>query len=123
MIACRPGLLLVHLKPGTMKKRLNTLYLFLIASTVLSCRTTTLLHATFEGDANGNPPIKDVPGAPTGDSILYVSGFEPQVVVNPGVATGKALHFTNASISSYNPNHKYIIEEVKTTRKQPAGMK
>jgi hypothetical protein len=84
-----------------MKKLSVLMYISLACITMFSCTTTTLLNATFESDAIGSHPARNLPGAPTGDVIQYVPGVEPQLIigngtVTPGTTPGKALLFTNA---------------------------
>ncbi|MGC3944405.1 MAG: hypothetical protein QM762_07795 [Chryseolinea sp.] len=76
-------------------KTLSLWICFAVLSIVsTSCKTTTLLNATFEEDAVGSSPNKTLPGDPAGDELLYVTEMEPRLKVqNSPIAGSKALHF------------------------------
>lgn len=69
-------------------------------SILFSCKTTTLLNATFEADAVGAHPATNLPGEPTGDVIQYAAPLATQLIIGnslvPSSGTTKALYFTNA---------------------------
>ncbi|MBO0930025.1 hypothetical protein [Fibrella aquatilis] len=69
----------------------------LLLLSLSACRTTNLLVATFEGDAIGTAPTKDLPGAPVGDSVAYKAIISPWLRVQTSTFTPgqKALVFTN----------------------------
>jgi len=88
-----------------MKKIQVYLSAIVICAVSWSCKSSTILTATFEGDAVNNPPATDLPGAPSGDVIQYHSAMTPQLKVqNSTLAGSKALHFTNVSIPDV-PGH------------------
>jgi hypothetical protein len=89
-----------------MKKIQVYLSAIVICAVSWSCKTSTILEATFEGDAVNNPPATDLPGAPSGDVIEYHADMTPQLKVqNSTLAGSKALHFTNVSIPDV-PGHQ-----------------
>lgn len=76
---------------------------------ITSCKTTTLLNASFEEDAVGSSPNKTLPGDPSGDEILYVSEMEPRLKVqNSTIAGSKSLHFSLAPIADISGHQKGI---------------
>jgi hypothetical protein len=83
--------------------------LAVLCMVITSCKTTTLLKASFEEDAVGSSPNKTLPGDPTGDELLYVTEMEPRLKVqNSPIAGSKALHFSLAAISDISGHQKGI---------------
>ena len=83
--------------------------LAVLCAVITSCSTTTLLTATFEGDAVGSSPDKTLPGNPSGDEIQYVSEMEPRLKVqNSTISGAKALHFTLAPIADISGHQRGV---------------
>src|SRR5919199_1240567 len=80
----------------------------LLSLCLTSCRTTSLLTATFESDALGALPTKPLPGNPVGDSVVYQSVSNSRLrVQNSPITTGqKALFYSQApltgSVTAFN---------------------
>jgi hypothetical protein len=80
-----------------------------IAGLGMSCKSSKILSASFEGDAINNPPNKTLPGDPTGDEITYHTAMEPQLKVqNSTIAGSKSLHFTNVAISNPSGHQRWL---------------
>jgi hypothetical protein len=76
------------------------LFLPVILLSVVSCKTSKILSATFESDTVNQPPATNLAGAPTGDVIQFNSGLAPQLKVqNSATAGEKAMHLMNVSVS------------------------
>lgn len=86
-------------------KKLSVYLLAVVASSLmLSCKSSTILTASFEGDAINSPPATNLPGNPTGDVIEYHAAVEPQLKVqNSTISGSKALHYTNVPINNPPP--------------------
>jgi hypothetical protein len=88
-----------------MKKLQICLYVLVACAVTWSCKSSTILSASFEGDAVNGPPATNLPGAPSGDVIQFHNDMTPQLKVqNSTIAGSKALHFTNVSIPDV-PGH------------------
>jgi len=98
-------------------KTVNTWISFVvICCSMTSCKTTTLLNASFEADAVGSSPNKTLPGDPSGDELAYVTEMEPRLKVqNSPIAGSKALHFSLAAISDISGHQKGISFKGKST--------
>mgnify|MGYP005811923299 CR=1 FL=1 len=87
-----------------------------ICCAITSCKTTTLLTASFEADAVGSSPNKTLPGDPTGDELVYVTEMEPRLKVQSSTIAGsKALHFSLAPIANISGHQKGISFKGKST--------
>jgi len=92
-----------------MKKTRIYLSAIVICAVSWSCKTSTILEATFEGDAVNNPPATDLPGAPSGDVIQYHNDMTPQLKVqNSTIAGSKALHLTNVSLPDIPIHNRWL---------------
>jgi hypothetical protein len=82
----------------------------LLLLSLSSCKTTLLLRENFSGDSVGNDPIKNIPGAPSGDSVSYTSVLSPRLTVQSStVATGnKALVFSEAPIPGATSANQWL---------------
>jgi hypothetical protein len=79
-----------------------TLSLILFAGLLgWSCKSTTILTATFEGDPVNGLPAKNLPGDPSGDAIDYHNAIQPRLKVqNSTISGSKALTFTFNAIDN-----------------------
>ena len=71
-----------------------------IAATILmsSCNTTTILSANFNNDDLGREPMRDIPGDPTGDMIIYRPEVASTVRIVATTGTAKGLRFSEGPL-------------------------
>ena len=88
----------------------------MLGCVVTSCTTTTLLDASFEGDAVGSSPNRSLPGDPTGDEIIYVPEMEPRLRVEASTVAGsKALHFKTEPFVDVPRTNRYVTFKSSST--------
>ena len=91
-------------------KKLSVNYIIVcFGCLMLSCQTSKILTASFEGDVLNSPPAKDLPGSPAGDVAEYVTAMEPQLKVQSSDISGtKALYYTNVPIEDISGHQRGI---------------
>lgn len=91
-------------------KKAITISCLLLTTGLLSCRTTYLLKADFEGDAPGARPLQSPPGDPAGDSIAYTSVIYPRLAVQASTAESgrKALVFSEAPVTGATAFNQWL---------------
>ena len=83
------------------------IFLFLLVATLgsSSCSKTKILSATFETDPVNGLPAKNLVGAPSGDSIVYIDAIEPRLSVQNSTLSGyKALYFAQIPVDTLPPD-------------------
>ncbi len=81
----------------------------MVCCTFWSCKTSKILEATFEGDAIGSAPTKNLPGDPSGDAIEFAASLAPKLKVqNSPIAGAKALHFTNIDAGDIPATERWL---------------
>ncbi len=69
--------------------------LLLLGFVSTSCRTSALLNASFESEAIGSRPTRNIPGAPSGDEINFPPDLaESMRIIASSIAGAKALQFS-----------------------------
>ncbi|MCF0054156.1 hypothetical protein [Dyadobacter sp. CY356] len=79
-------------------KNYKLVAILLLACAITSCKTTAVLTETFESDVVGSLPIKDIPGDPVGDEVIYETVLNPRLRITTSAnnAGEKALTFSQA---------------------------
>ncbi|WP_159467126.1 hypothetical protein [Dyadobacter sp. 3J3] len=87
------------------------LYAFLLlALTVTSCKTSAILTDTFESDVMGTMPIKNIPGSPVGDEVVYEAVLNPRlrITTSNNSAGQKALTFSQAPAPGLDAHNQFL---------------
>ncbi|WP_207506535.1 hypothetical protein [Telluribacter humicola] len=95
--------------------------LLLLVGMMTSCRSSLLLKSDFESQTIGSLPEKNIPGEPSGDSILYTREQQPRIrVVASSSASEKALEFNTASAPGLTAHNQWLsFKGVRTNLTQP----
>lgn len=82
----------------------------LLALALTSCKTTAILNETFESDVVGGLPVMNIPGAPTGDQVIYEPVLVPRIKVttSSNSAGQKALTFSQAVTTGLTAHNQFL---------------
>ncbi|MBE9464828.1 hypothetical protein ACFP1I_17590 [Dyadobacter subterraneus] len=91
-------------------KNYQLVAIFLLSCALTSCKTTAILTDTFESDVVGNLPIKDIPGAPSGDEVVFETVLNPRlkITTSNNSAGQKALTFSQAPATGLTAHNQFL---------------
>lgn len=84
--------------------------ILLLSCVLTSCKTTAILTETFESEVIGGLPVMNIPGAPSGDQIIYEPPLSPRIKVTTSTNSSgqKALTFSQAVASGLNEHNQFL---------------
>ena len=91
-------------------KNYQLVAILLLTCLLTSCKTTAVLTETFESDVVGGLPVMNIPGAPTGDQVVYEPVLTPRIKVTTSnnSAGQKALTFSQAAASGLTAHNQFL---------------
>lgn len=91
-------------------KNYKLVAILLFSCVLTSCKTTAILTETFESEVIGGLPVMNIPGAPSGDQVIYEPVLVPRIKVtaSSNSAGQKALTFSQAVTTGLTAHNQFL---------------